>query len=197
VRWRALLPVAAVALLAGCSAPEPPTERELVLALAAESQEQGHPAQYELMKDGVVDLEDYDTAYRQLRACMEEGGMLVTDPIVSPADGLRYIFEFDANGLAPEVVDEVQRDCEAQYWTPLNAAYGDTNPAVMEESLRRASLECLEQAGYDMTGEEQNFAEMVGDPTADEGEQREAAADCVFEAARKLYPDLPNLTLIA
>jgi hypothetical protein len=197
VRSRALLLLPAVALLAGCSAPEPPTSRELVLALAAEAQEQGHPAQHELMKDGVVDLEDYDTAYRQLRACMEEGGIAVTDPIVSPADGLRYIFEFDANGLAPEAVDEVQGECEARFWVPINAAYGDTNPAVMDEALRAASLECLEHAGFDMTGEERNFPDMAGDPQADDGEQREAAADCVFAAAHELYPELPNLTLIS
>ncbi|MCU1441310.1 MAG: hypothetical protein JWP85_2307 [Rhodoglobus sp.] len=197
MRSRALLLLPAVALLAGCSAPEPPTGRELVLALAAEAQEQGHPAQYELMKDGVVDLEDYDTAYRQLRACLEAGGMTVTDPIISPADGLRYIFEYDANGLAPQTVDEVQGECEAQFWVPVNAAYADTNPAVMEEALRTASLECLEQAGFDMTGEERNFPEMVGDPDVDGGDQREAAADCVFTAAHELYPELPNLTLIA
>jgi hypothetical protein len=197
VRSRALLLLPAVALLAGCSAPEPPTGRELVLALAAEAQEQGHPAQYELMKDGVVDLEDYDAAYRQFRACLEEGGIIVTDPIVSPADGLRYIFELDANGLAPEAVDDVQGECEARFWVPINAAYGDTNPAVMEEALRAASLECLEQAGFDMTGKERNFPEMVGDPDGDGGEQREAAADCVFEAAHELYPELPNLTLVA
>ena len=197
MRWRALPLLTVAALLAGCSAPEPPTGRELVLALAAQAQEQGHPAQYELMKDGVVDLRDYDSAYRQLRACMEEGGVVVTDPVVSPADGLRYIFEFDANGLAPAVVDELQRECELLYWVPVNAAYTDTNPAVMAEALRLAALECLEGAGFEVTGDERNFPEMVGDPEADAGEQREAAAGCVFDAAHELYPDLPNLTLSA
>jgi hypothetical protein len=195
VRQAGAIAVVALLALAGCAAPDDPKPREIVLALAESERAQGHEAQYELMKDGVVDREDYDQAFRLLRQCMEEGGLIVGDPTVSPADGLRYIFEFEPNGLAPTAVDEVQQACEAEFWFSVSTAYTDTNPAVMAEPLRLAAIECLIGEGYDLTGEEKNFPEMVGDPDSDDGTQREAASDCVFDAAHELYPELPYLSL--
>lgn len=189
--------LAAVLLVSGCAAAENPKGRELVLSLATEQKELGHDAQYELMKDGIVDREDNDAAFRLLRTCMEDGGLRVSDPVISPADGLRYIFEVQANGLAPEAVDEVQQSCQEEFWISVSSAYADTNPHVMAEPLRLAAIACLIEDGYAMSGDERNFAEMAGDAASDDGAQREAAADCVFAAAHELYPELPSLSLTA
>lgn len=187
---------ACLLLLAGCAA-EPPVQddRALVLALAEVERDAGHEEQAALLEDGVASAEDYDEAFRLMRGCMEEGGVTLTEPVVSPADGLRYIWDFDANGLAPEAIDELQLECESVYWTSVSAAYPDTHAHVMDEPLRLAAIECLRAEGYELSGEERNFVELAGDPEADGGVRREAAADCVFREAHELYPELPSLSL--
>jgi hypothetical protein len=189
------LGVTATALLAGCATPGEAPGRELVVVLAREALDRGQVEQYELMKDGEVDREDNDAAFRLMRSCMSDGGVELTDPVVSPADGLRYIYDLVPNGLAPKAIDALQRRCEEQYWTTISSAYADTNPHVMDEALREAALACLDDHGYEMTGDESNFKEMVGDPDSDNGKQRDQAAACIFDAAHELFPDLPSLSL--
>jgi hypothetical protein len=186
--------VVGVLALTACSSPAAVTPRELVLTAAADAKQQGYDEQYELLADGQVDSDDYDIAYRLFRECLTEQGVLVGDPVVSPADGLRYVFEIDANGLAPSVVDEVQLACENEFWLPTSVLYVDTNEQVMDEPLRTAAIDCLLEQGYELDGDESNFPEMIGDPDID-GEQREAAATCVFDAAHELYPELLSLAL--
>jgi len=191
----AMLCAATTALLSGCATPGVPEGRELVLALAEEALDRGQVEQYDLMKDGEIDREDNDAAFRLMRACMSDGGVELTDPVVSPADGLRYIYDLLPNGLSSSAVDTLQQRCNDQYWTTISSAYADTNPHVMDEALREAAIACLEDHDYTMTGDESNFKEMVGDPDSDDGTQREQAAACVFDAAHELFPDLTSMSL--
>lgn len=74
---------------------------------------------------------------------------------------------------------------------PVISALYATREQTMEEPLRVAAIECLSEQGFDVPAEARNLEEMSGDPTEDEGAQRNIAAQCIGERALELYPELP------
>jgi hypothetical protein len=194
---KTLLAIATAISLSGCSASNsPPTSsRELVLKAAEEAQQAGYATQHEAMMDGEVSFEEYEDALHQLTSCFETGGLAFSPPILSPVDGLRYLFEIQPSGLAAGAVDRVQQDCQNKYWLLISGAYASTHEQTMEEALRVSVIDCMRDAGFKVTGNERNFPALIGNPDEDDGVQRKEAANCVFERAHDLYPELTTLTL--
>lgn len=185
--------------MSGCTGPSTDatelTPREVVLAAADEAKKQGLDFQYRAMEDGVVDSEDYDAAYKALASCYATSGLGIDPPVLNPVDGLTYIFDLRANGLAPEKVDEVQSMCLAEYWVPINGIFLSTNTQRMDEVLRTSSIDCMREEGFQLSGEELTFSELVGEPDATDRTQYNTARDCVVKLAHELFPEIPGINL--
>lgn len=199
-RLLALVGGASIALcaLTACSgsAPEPKTPREIVLEAARQARDAGLDPQYQAMKDGEVSQGEYLNAYQRLADCYKSGGLGIDPPVVNPADGISYMFELKANGLATKEVERVQQGCLAQEWLPISSVYVSTTPQRMDEPLRVATIECLREQGFELKGDELTLGEMAGDPLLDNGKQQSATSECVIDLAHQLYPDLTGINLI-
>lgn len=203
-RWRMTLASASLALISilntACSAPEKeqPGMRlssEDVKAQGEREADLGHIESSELLKDGVVDKADYESAFENLRRCMREAGYKVSDPILSPVDNLAYVFEYDAAGRKSEGMRKDSSLCEEEYWSNVSAVYMNTNEQKMDEPIRSAAISCLQQKGYDVPESARSYLEMYGDPLSDEGKQRQDTATCVLETAYRLHPHIKSLGL--
>ncbi len=168
-----------------------PSEEALIHAAASAAGAKGHEEQRLALSDGVISAREYRAALTDLTGCLTDAGLTHTPPLRSPIDGLTYEFEVVPSG--PNDASALQ-SCNARYWDPISTLYTSFRPQVMAEPLRVASIECLRDAGFAMSGDERNYPELIGNPDADGGEQREAATECVFQEARRLYPGLRTFT---
>lgn len=173
-----------------------PTPTDLVLDAASDAQQSGFAEQYDVLRDGHITGAEYRESLTRLTSCLSRNGLAYTTPRLSPVDNLRYLFEVRP-GADTQRSSSLIDDCATRYWTGVSTLYASIGTQVMDEPLRVAALGCLTSAGYNVSGTEPNFPAMVGDPEKDGGAQREAATTCVFDSARRLYPDLPTVTVAA
>lgn len=199
VKWKQVLLVAGLCsvmiALSGCATETPPEEVrysvEYNKRLAITAGEDGHEQQEEILRDGRITAEEYSTAFESLKACIEEKGYTVSDPMVSPLDGLRFEFNYNSNGLDQDQAFLDYEDCEATYWLPTAPAYSHSNPQRIDEPLKEGVILCLENKGITVDKKATAFQDLVGDSNED----REAASDCAGSLAFSLYPDLPAFSV--
>lgn len=158
---------------------------------AQEEHAAGHAESAEMLADGIVDKADYDKAFGNLVGCMRDGGYDVSDPVISPADGLSFTFEYDPQGRDLREMSEDSLACEQKYWFAISAGYMATNEQRMEEPLRASMQRCMKTAGYDVPDDAKTFRSIAGDPL-DEGAKNRKAMDCFGEGMTRLYPEIKS-----
>lgn len=168
---------------------------EDVKAMSQREQQAGHDESAKMLSDGVIDKADYDQAFTNLEQCMTGLGYTVTDPVVSPADGLSLLFGYVNPGRAPEKLDSDSLECETKFWAAVTTVYTNTNEQTTEEAVRVAAIDCLNAKGFKVPAEARNYKAMSGDPTADGGAQRKEAEMCVIDNVYKLHPDIHSVGL--
>src|SRR5947209_3519178 len=109
--------VAIVSVVTACaSGPGASTERKItsedLKASARQERSEGHTESADMLADGIVDKADYDKAFNNLVQCMRDGGYKVTDPIMNPADGLSFTYEYDPQGRDLRAMSEHSLACE-------------------------------------------------------------------------------------
>lgn len=157
--------------------------------MADEQARLGHDGQADILSDGVVSAAEYDSAFQELRRCLEAAGFEVTAPLISPVNGFTYEYVADFGDREMSGALKDLDSCEASHFSSVARAFSLSNIPEMESSLARAVFDCLERKGLDTRGDEANlrqFVESVGE---------EAALSCTLESAQVLFPDYPSLTV--
>lgn len=184
--------------LTSCAAeqkPAPLVGEAAVLDLARQAKEKHFDDQYELLKDGEISTKDRDDAFRRMSECMTEKGITVSSPTVNPADGLRYLFMIDGEGLDQDYFLAEQTSCLEAHWNFVDNGYMATRSPRMAPELMEAVQACLKQQGFTVPADAVAFRDLVGSPESDKGAQRDAAGTCVSEKAHVLYPDLDQISV--
>ncbi|MDQ4502613.1 hypothetical protein [Sinomonas sp. ASV322] len=161
-------------------------------ASAQRERNEGHLESAEMLADGVIDKAEYDKAFNNLSRCMSDGGYKVTDPVISPLDGLSFTYEYDAQGRDLRAMSEHSLACEQRYWLPVSAAYMATHEQRMEEPLRISMQSCMNAAGYDIPDDARTFRAMAGDPFSEDGSRDRTAMGCFSEGMARLYPAIKS-----
>ncbi|MBP3976919.1 hypothetical protein [Microbacterium sp. BLY] len=156
--------------------------------------DQGRKEQAEAFRDGVVDEDEYLQALRSLRSCIEEGGYGFSEPALSPVTGLNYEFVYYSNGRDEEKAGKDYAECEAQYWQPLQGYYFSTHAQRMDEQLKNAVLQCMDDKGHPGVADGTNLVE-ISPIIGDDEDARVAARECATKEAERLYPELPSVTV--
>ncbi|MBN9176249.1 MAG: hypothetical protein J0I43_02610 [Microbacterium sp.] len=186
----------ATLLLAGCSGTERAAEggavtKEQVQATAQQYKADGYPALAALLEDGVVDSDDYGAAANLYTSCLEKLGYVPGAPQINPTTSMTYIYNVQSDGRDPKVAATDEETCRVPNLSVVEAIYLNTNEQRIDESVRRAALECMAQKGFDIPDSARDIRAFSGNPEADGGAQRSAAATCITDEALKLFPDLP------
>lgn len=188
----------AAILVSGCASGDQDSSQDHAMtsaqieALAEVEQKAGHDDQAAVLEDGAVDSVEYDATFNALEKCLTERGFVVTSPVVSPVNGLRYEFsaDFGARDQVSALAD--MDDCEAVHWNSVAQAYESSNEAVMDPTLSAAAASCLQERGHSDATEESSVARFVsalGENAVDD------VVQCVQDEGSKLFPDLPSLTV--
>ena len=185
---------AASLLLAGCT--QAGQNANAILSAAAnEAEAAGAHESAAAMRDGKLTEDEYYAAARRLQTCYGDQGVTIEGPILSPVDQVTLEFAYpDSLSSVTGSAEDALNKCIDQ-WAPELAAYTATHKAEMDESLRLAVSDCLEKAGYVVTGDEKTTSDFMGDPHSDGGTQRDAAQKCIVTNATRLFPDLPKVTI--
>jgi hypothetical protein len=144
-------------------------------------------AQAWALDDGVVTDNEYREAIDGFVSCMRDAGYPVTDPVVSPIDGLTLLYDMNPSG-PPEVWNEKVEECDSSFVSMIEPTYVESRDQVMEPSLRSATARCLNDKGVELSGNERNvkdFSDSADDPG-------NIVMQCVSTSLRQLFPEYPT-----
>ncbi|MGW9158314.1 MULTISPECIES: hypothetical protein [unclassified Microbacterium] len=183
-------------LLTACSVQTPgqsggPLSAEQIKSTADKFREEGNEWLAGLLEDGEVDAADYAAASERYASCMRGLGYEVPAPMVNPTNSMTHIYDIDMGTREPDAFGEDDLSCKDPDLNVIEAAYLNTGVQRMDESLRIAAQECMAELDYEIPDDARDIRAFSGDPTADEGAQREAAATCISDEALRLFPELP------
>lgn len=159
--------------------------------MAEAFREEGRDHLADIFQDGVVNADDYESAFETFSSCLTSRGYEVAQPVLNPADGLRYIASFRADGKREAELERDRQECGADF-SEVEAMYTATNEQTMDAELRATLITCMAERDLEVDSEARNYPEIV-----QSGSQSDVwhigVAECLGEAREKLYPDLPHL----
>jgi hypothetical protein len=136
-----------------------------------------------------VDDATYHAAVTLLLDCMRRFGYEVTGPVVSPLDGiqlLRSVAPPDSGSV--DIYNARLEACERKSeLARIEPAYLEQHTPVMAKRMRPAASRCLAAQGVTPTGRETTYTDFVS-----RARRPSDFNHCATEAARRLYPDLPE-----
>ncbi|MPV48472.1 hypothetical protein GCG21_00295 [Pseudactinotalea sp. HY160] len=182
------LAIAALGLLLGCSSVQGgQVAEERFDALLAEAEASGAgEAQLAAMSDGVVTTTEYEDALDRYLQCTALHGIEHSDPVLNPVNNLIYTFTETSWVYDDEELAELTLGCRVQELVYLELGYRYSEPASMDEALLDGARECLQQSGWEFTGDERNFDDLVA--VGGEGSQ-DGVTDCLVPVWLELYPE--------
>lgn len=187
--------------LQGCTSTEAESttlSTQRIIELGQEAEESGLLEQAAALKDGKVTSAEYESAFEDLSACLSEKGYPASKTWLSPVDGHTKLFEVGDAGHTLEVKQVEVQECIDAFWVPVSSVYQTVESIEMDESLRQASIECLQNKGYDLTGDEQTPEEMGGPEAITASGLSDRWNDtlsCVVEAQSELFPEIPTTAI--
>ncbi|WP_143036065.1 hypothetical protein [Lentzea fradiae] len=134
---------------------------------------------------------EYRTAIDGFVSCMRKFDYDVTDPVLSPIDGLTLLYDLHPTG-DPDTWNKNLDGCDSSFVSQIEPVYVEARTQVMEPSLRDATAQCLAERGADLGGEERNVKNFV-DTT---GNSDNIVMRCVSDAMKRLFPDYPGFLKI-
>jgi hypothetical protein len=142
--------------------------------------------------DGVVTKEEYTAAVKAFRGCITAAGYRVSEPMISPVDGLTLLYDLLPSG-DPKVWNKAIEACNLRHISHIEPAYVEGHTQMMAVRLRAATANCLTRQGIALKGGEKNLADFI---SAAGMRRRQSVMDCVVKAARELFPNLPDELVI-
>jgi hypothetical protein len=168
-------------LISGCSGPTDAEQPE------PEPVDTVPASQNWALGDGKVDEKEYRKALDDFMTCMKDAGYESVGPVLSPLDGLTLLFEVQPSG-EPAVYNAKIEECNSRHLSWIEPGYVEAGTQVMDDKVRLATVKCLEAKGLKLTGTETNVTEFVESA----GGSTTVVMPCAIDAAKKLYPELPN-----
>lgn len=160
--------------------------------LEREAREHGWTEQADVLATGSVSRADYEQAIDHVRTCAEQGGNGISEPELSPIDNLTLEFGFPVGASDDEEIWALSDACLQRWFWSVSIAYRATHDAVMDADIRDASLACLADRGYVMSGDIRNAQDMaVRMPF----EAEHDLAECIVSAAEEVRPDLDGVSV--
>lgn len=144
-------------------------------------------AQAWALDDGVVTDTEYREAIDGFVSCMRDAGYSITDPVLSPIDGLTLLYDMNPSG-PPEAWNEKVEECDSSFVSMIEPTYVASRDQVMEPSLQAATARCLNDEGIRVSGKERNVKEFADSA----GEPGNVIMQCVSPSMHKLFPDYPG-----
>lgn len=196
----ALLP-ALIFVLAGCSSADNVAgiaTPDQLRAVSQQLRDQGHIEQADALEDGVVDEGEYADGFARFSECIRDAGYIVNDPVISPVDGITYLFDINFEGRNEVVAMDDIEVCKVSQWQWISAAYQDTAPMKMDEPLRQAAIKCLESQGYELSGDEVTPLDIAGPNPIEDGRPSQRwndTVDCLLDEQARLYPEIRQGTV--
>lgn len=148
------------------------------------------PGQQWALEDGRVDAAEYGRAMNEFISCVRGAGYEVTDPVISPIDGLSLLYQITPSGDPASYNEAVQR-CNLSHLSMVEPTYVESHPKVMEETLRSAVVRCLRGRGRTASGDERNATEL-----AEAARDEPAVVECITESRVRLFPELPDEAVV-
>jgi hypothetical protein len=139
------------------------------------------------LRDGTVTDSEYRTAIDALVSCVRTAGYRITDPTVSPVDGLTLLYDIEPAG-DPDTWNTRVEACDTANVSMIEPSYVEQRPQVMDPALRKAVAACLRADGFTPTGTEHNIKDFV-ELTKGPGEP---ATHCVTATVPKVFPKAPK-----
>lgn len=196
----ALVPL--LSLLVGCSEKPSPTSlasgpivtSDQIKDIGRQLRTEGKTGQADILEQGSVSFPQYDGAFGNLRACVEEKGYSLSEPQTNPLNGVTYSFVLKLNGRIPQKAAADYSACKEEHWSMVAAVFENTSKKAMDSPLWSATKDCLAAAGFESPSNPGLLVDLVGEkPVGGDGvlsPQAKAATSCVEENALKLYPKL-------
>jgi hypothetical protein len=145
-------------------------------------------AQAWALGDGVVTEDEYRTAVEKFRSCMKDSGYTVTPPVLSPIDGLTLLYDAIPTGDVKTWNVKIE-ECNLTTVSHVEPGYVESHTQVMDEKVRRATIDCLVAKGIKTSGTERNIQEFQAVAAKN---KKETIMGCIMKSARDIYPDLPH-----
>lgn len=140
--------------------------------------------------DGVVTVMEYHMAVDRFVTCVRDAGYEVSEPVLSPIDGLSLLYDIVPSG-EPRIYNDAVQSCNLSHISLTEPAFVESQSQVMNETLRQAVVECLRGQGITVTGEERNATEFAAVTR-----NNQVTLNCVFDSTHKLFPELPDVLTV-
>lgn len=148
-------------------------------------------AQSWALEDRVVSESEYRAAVANFVSCVRDAGYSISDPMLSPVDGLTLLYDITPSG-DPDAWSRKLEECNLTHVSHIEPAYVEAREQTMEPSLRAATVTCLRSKGFEPRGTERNVKDFV-DSTDGVGT---AVTQCVTTSIGQLFPELPDFLKI-
>jgi hypothetical protein len=138
------------------------------------------------LEDGMVTVTEYHIAVDRFIACVRDAGYEVSEPVLSPVDGLSLLYDIAPSG-EPRIYNNTMQSCNLSHVSLIEPAFVESQSQVMNETLRQAVVTCLQGQSIPANGKERNateFAAVAGN--------NQVTLSCVVDSTRKLFPELPD-----
>ena len=143
------------------------------------------------MADGVVSEDEYRKAIDGFVSCVRDAGYPVTDPVLSPIDGLTLLYDLAPSG-DPDAWNKKTEDCNQAHVSHIEPAYVEGRKQTMAPALQAATVKCLRGKGFALPDKERDVKDFV-EATDHVGN---AVMECVTTAMEREFPAMPDLLKI-
>lgn len=144
--------------------------------------------------------EEYSEAFEVFQECMVSRGHRVTDPVVSPVDGMQIIYEATAGTNSKKTYEADFNECYFPFGE-VEADFFVTEQPRMTEPLRNEVQTCMGAEGLELSDSAASTNAMreelgvdVSEPL-DRSDTAQTLNKCIVSAAKELYPDIPFIPL--
>ncbi|MFD4957864.1 hypothetical protein [Microbacterium sp. NPDC058389] len=165
-----------------------------MLAAADELHELGAQESADALADGDVTYDEYLEAARRYQACLRDVGVVIEGPHLSPVDNVWLLWQLPEEISGGESVAAAVSSCDER-WRPVAAAYIDTHEQRMDDGLQAAVVTCMAAAGYDLSGDESQVIDFMGEIESPPTPRMQDAERCIVELSQRLFPELPGVTV--
>jgi len=195
--------IVVVLFLAGCSStnaevagvvptPNGPKLFETPQKGAEWARAQGFDLMAQQLDDGTISAEEYEASFVAHNSCLEKTGWTfdAAPAVWNPVDHVKLIRQ----GVAPQSPDIAgQLLCDEQF-DYVDFLFQTTTTPKMDLPLLSAVQSCLEEKNVPYFTGAINLSELVG-PDAGSSSSANLIADCVSTQAKRLYPEIPAISI--
>ncbi len=183
-------------LLTGCTKEEPlidPNGIDLDTQLT-QLRDEGYTEQADILADGDISSDEYWDAFYLMSDCVSQrgGAAELEDPAINPIDGLTILFGIvqDRDSAPAKPGQGPMAECRTRYFTTVEIWYQITHTYRMAPVLMEKVRACLNDQGFETTGQELNYRDLAGPSTSASSPRELATMTCTTDETRALYPSL-------